>query len=215
VFVPLYLQATTGASPTEAGLLLIPMMLGITASTTLAGRSIERTGRYKRFPVAGLALMAGSLVFLAAVAGDPSRVTTGIGIAVFGLGFGMVGQVLTVAVQNAVDRRELGIAMATANFFRGLGGAVGAAVLGAVFAARAGTPGPTDGPTALGAAARADLIEAVQAVFVVAAPIAALALLVVLGLREVPFASRAEAGAPRSAERPPSRAPVYAAARQS
>ena len=158
VFVPLFLQATTGASPTQAGLLLIPMMLGVTASTNFAGRSIERTGRYKRFPVAGLALMAGSLALLAAAAGAPSRVTTGIGIAVFGLGFGMVSQVLIVAVQNSVDRRELGIAMATANFFRGLGGAVGAAVLGAVFAARAGTAGLTDGPTtALGAAARSGL----------------------------------------------------------
>jgi EmrB/QacA subfamily drug resistance transporter len=202
VFVPLFLQATTGASPTQAGLLLIPMMLGVTASTNFAGRSIERTGRYKRFPVTGLALMAGSLALLAAVAGDPSRLTTGIGIAVFGLGFGMVSQVLIVAVQNSVDRRELGIAMATANFFRGLGGAVGAAVLGAVFAARAGTSGLTDGPTALGAAARADVIDAVQTVFVVAAPIAALALLVVLGLREVPLASRAQAGGLRSAARP-------------
>ena len=130
--------------------------------------------------------------------------TTGIGIAVFGLGFGMVSQVLIVAVQNSVDRRELGIAMATANFFRGLGGAVGAAVLGAVFAARAGTAGLTDGPTtALGAAARSDLIEAVQTVFVVAAPIAALALLVVLGLREVPLAPRPQAAGPRSGARAP------------
>ena len=57
VFVPLFLQTATGASPTEAGLLLVPAMLGITVSTTLSGRSITRTGRYKRFPVAGLALM--------------------------------------------------------------------------------------------------------------------------------------------------------------
>jgi predicted MFS family arabinose efflux permease len=198
VFVPLFLQATTGASPTQAGLLLIPMMLGVTASTNFAGRRIERTGRYKRFPVAGLALMTGSLALLAAVAGDPSRVSTGIAIAVFGLGFGMVSQVLIVAVQNTVDRRELGIAMATANFFRGLGGAVGAAILGAVFAARAGTAGLTEGPTSLPAAARADVIDAVQTVFAVAAPIAALALLVVLGLREVPLASRAQAAGPRS-----------------
>ncbi len=203
VFVPLFLQATTGASPTQAGLLLVPMMLGVTASTNFAGRRIERTGRYKRFPVAGLALMMGSLALLAAVAGDPSRLTTGIAIAVFGLGFGMVGQVLIVAVQNSVERRELGIAMAAANFFRGLGGAVGAAVLGAVFAARAGTAGLTEGPTALGAAARADVINAVQTVFVVAAPIAALALLVVLGLREVPLASRAQAARPRSGARAP------------
>jgi predicted MFS family arabinose efflux permease len=192
VFVPLFLQATTGASATQAGLLLIPMMLGLTASTNFAGRSIERTGRYKRFPVAGLAMMAGSLALLAALAGDPSRLRTGIAIAVFGLGFGMVSQVLIVAVQNSVDRRELGIAMATASFFRGLGGAAGAAILGAVFAARAGAVGVTGGPTGLGPAARADVIDAVQTVFIVAAPIAAAGLLVVLVLREVPLRGRGE-----------------------
>jgi EmrB/QacA subfamily drug resistance transporter len=174
VFVPLFLQTTTGASPTEAGLLLIPMMIGITLSTTLSGRSIARTGRYKRFPIAGLALMSGALVLLAALAGHPSRVVTGIGIAVFGLGFGMVTQVLVVAVQNSVDRRELGIATATTGFFRALGGAVGAAVLGAVFAARAG-------------GGQAHIVDAVQTVFVVAAPLAAIALLVVLRLPELPL----------------------------
>src|SRR4051794_5698570 len=185
VFVPLYLQTTTGATPTQAGLLLIPMMVGITASTTLSGRSITRTGRYKRFPVAGLALMTVALALLAAFAGDPSRVTTGVGIAVFGLGFGMVTQVLVVAVQNSVDRRELGTATAATGFFRALGGAVGAAVLGAVFAARTGLH--VSGGQAIGAGARADIVDAVQTVFLVAAPLAALALLVVLRLPELPL----------------------------
>src|SRR5215216_3787818 len=76
VFVPLFLQTTTAASPTQAGLLLVPMMVGITLSTTLAGRSITRTGRYKRFPIAGLALMSAALVLLAVVAREPSRATT-------------------------------------------------------------------------------------------------------------------------------------------
>jgi EmrB/QacA subfamily drug resistance transporter len=175
VFVPLFLQTSTGASPTEAGLLLAPAMLGITASTTLSGRSISRTGRYKRFPIAGLGLMAAALVLLAALAGEESQVATGIALALFGLGFGMVTQVLVVAVQNTVDRRELGVATATTGFFRALGGAVGAAVLGTVFAAQAG------------AHASAHVVEAVQAVFLVAAPLAALALLVVLRLPEVPL----------------------------
>src|SRR5262249_47913611 len=171
VFVPLFLQATTGATPTEAGPLLIPMMLGMTVSTNVAGRLIERTGRYKVFPVAGLALMAASLVALAVVAGHPSQTATGIGIALFGLGFGMVSQILVVAVQNSVQGAEMGIAMATANFFRGLGGAVGAAVLGAVFAGRAGTLALTGGHSAVGHVARAEVIDGVQAVFATAAPI--------------------------------------------
>jgi MFS family permease len=174
VFVPLYLQRTTGATPTQAGLLLVPMMLGIAVSTNLAGRSISRTGRYKRFPVAGTTLMTLALALLAVVTAHPSRLTVGIGLAGFGLGFGMVGQVLIVAVQNGADRRRLGVAMATTSFFRGLGGAVGAALLGAVFAARVGARGD-------------DVIRGVQAVFVVAAPIAAAALVVVLLLKEVPL----------------------------
>jgi MFS family permease len=169
VFVPLFLQTTTGATPTQAGLLLVPAMLGITVSTWLAGRAIERTGRYKRYPLIGLGLMTAALAGLAVAAGDPSRLTVGIGLAIFGLGFGMVGQVLITAVQNDVDRRELGTAMAATSFFRGLGGAVGAAALGAVFASRA------------------DVIDAVQAVFACAAPVAALGLAITLLLRETPL----------------------------
>jgi EmrB/QacA subfamily drug resistance transporter len=174
VFVPLFLQVTTGATPTQAGLLLVPMMVGITLSTNLAGRAVSKTGRLKRFPIAGLSLMTGALVLLAIVVGDPSQVTTSIGLVVFGLGFGMTGQMLTVAVQNGVDRRRLGVAMGTTTFLRGLGGAIGAAALGAVFAARVG-PGPAD---------RADVIDAVGTVFLVAAPLAAIALLIVLALPE-------------------------------
>jgi EmrB/QacA subfamily drug resistance transporter len=187
VFVPLFLQTTTGASPTQAGLLLIPMMIGVTLSTTLSGRAITRTGRYKRFPIAGLALMSAALVLLAAFAGETSRTATGLALAVFGLGFGMVTQVLVVAVQNSVDRRELGIATATTGFFRALGGAVGAAVLGAVFAARAGMHASEGGVGGLDAAFRADIVDAVQTVFVVAAPLAAIALIVVLRLPELPL----------------------------
>jgi len=195
VFVPLFLQTTTGASPTEAGLLLVPAMLGITVSTTLSGRSIARTGRYKRFPVAGLALMTVALFVLAAFAGRASQVWTGFGLALFGLGFGMVTQVLVVAVQNHVERRELGVATATTGFFRALGGAAGAAVLGAVFAAQAGARASESGQ-GLGSALRADVIDGVQAVFIVAAPLAALALLIVLFLPEAPLKTSEEHQAP-------------------
>jgi EmrB/QacA subfamily drug resistance transporter len=190
VFVPLFLQATTGATPTEAGLLLVPMMLGITVSTTLAGRAIARTGRYKRYPVAGLALMTAGLGLLAALAAHPSRTTTGLAIAVFGLGFGMVGQVLIVAVQNGVERRRLGVGMAATSFFRALGGAVGAAALGTVFATR------------LGSGARADVIDAVQLVFLLGALIAAAALVVVLALQEVPLQADAVSPASSGSRRP-------------
>jgi EmrB/QacA subfamily drug resistance transporter len=187
VFVPLFLQTTTGATPTQAGLLLVPAMLGITVSTTLSGRSIARTGRYKRFPVAGLVLMTAALAALAVLAGEPSRLTTGLALVVFGLGFGMVTQVLMAAIQNAVAQRELGIATATAGFFRALGGAVGAAVLGAVFAAHAGASATESDAAGLAGVLRADVIDGVQAVFAVAAPLAALGLVAVLALVEVPL----------------------------
>src|SRR5439155_26116612 len=124
------------------------------------------------------ALMTAGLGLLAAFASDPSRAATGVALVVFGLGFGMVGQVLIVAVRTGAARRSLGVAMATTNFFRALGGAIGAAVLGAIFAGRAGTH--VSGVHALTPAARADIIDAVQTVFVVAAPLAAVALAVVL-----------------------------------
>ncbi len=186
VFVPLFLQITTGATPTQAGLLLIPAMLGITVSTTVSGRLMARTGRYKRFPIAGLALMSAALALLAALAGDPSRIRTGIAIAIFGLGFGMVTQILVVAVQNSVDRRELGIATAVTGFFRALGGAVGAAALGAVFAAQA----DTRAAEAAGSVLRSDVVDGVQSVFLAAAPLAALALAIVLLLPERPLKTR-------------------------
>jgi EmrB/QacA subfamily drug resistance transporter len=184
VFVPLFLQTETGATPTQAGLLLVPAMLGITVSTTVSGRLIEKTGRYKVFPIAGLALMTIALGLLAALADDRSRTSTGIALAVFGLGFGMVTQVLVLAVQNSVERRDLGVATATTGFFRALGGAVGAAVLGAIFVHRAGR-----GP-------HPDVVAGVKGVFFAAAPIAAVALVVVLFLVELPLRGPGEQGGP-------------------
>jgi MFS family permease len=198
VFVPLYLQTTTHATPTQAGLLLVPMMVGITVSTNLAGVAMSKTGRYKRYPILGLGLMTVALVVLAVLVPHPSRTAVAIGLVLFGLGFGMVGQVLIAAVQNSVPRQDLGVAMATTSFFRGLGGAVGAAALGAIFAARTGV-GTTAaaGLRHLSPSARADVIHGVQAVFLTAAPIAAIALIVVLLLREAPLRgpARAPAGA--------------------
>jgi EmrB/QacA subfamily drug resistance transporter len=173
VFVPLFLQVATGATPTEAGLLLAPMMLGTTAATILSGRAIARTGRYKRFPVTGLALMTAALLGLAATATSHSTLLTGLCLVAFGAGFGMVTQVLVVAVQNAVERTRLGTATAATGFFRALGGAAGAAALGAVFAAHDG-----------------DVAEGVRIVFLCAAPLAGLALLVVLRLQEVKLLSK-------------------------
>jgi EmrB/QacA subfamily drug resistance transporter len=185
VFVPLFLQVAAGLSPTRAGLLLVPMMVATTISTTFSGRSISRSGRYKRFPLIGLGLMAAALALLAALARLHSATATGLGLAIFGLGFGLVTQVLVVAVQNSVERSQLGVATAATGFFRALGGAVGAAALGALFSASAGTSAGARALHGLAPALRAHVAGGVQTVFIVAAPLALVALLVVLRLPEV------------------------------
>ena len=186
VFMPIFLQVVEGASATESGLLLLPMLLGGTASTALAGRAISRTGRYKAFPVAGLALMAAGLLALSRIGTGTSVATAGVLLALFGVGFGLVTQVLTVAIQSAVDRRDLGIATASANLFRSLGGSVGVALFGAVFASRLGA-----GPEHLQGVAPGEVASALHTVFLIGAPVALLGLLVVLSLREVPLRGHA------------------------
>ena len=210
VFVPLFLQTTTGATPTQAGLLLIPMMVGITLSTNVAGRMIQRTGRYKIFPLIGLAVVTAALGSLAVLVEHPSAISTGIALALFGLGFGMVGQVLIIAVQNTVEGRELGLAMAVTGFFRALGGAVGAAVLGALFAGQVAHAG--GGTLALAHAARADVISGVHVVFLAAAPVALVALLVVLALEEVPLRGPSRPAGSRGSDAATSGRPAAAGA---
>ena len=182
VFMPIYLQVVEGASATESGLLLLPMLLAGLASTAFAGRTISRTGRYKAFPVAGLGLMAAGLLGLSRLGTGTSLVTTGLVLAVFGVGFGMVTQVLTIAIQNAVERRDLGIATASANLFRALGGSFGVALFGSVFASRLGTD-----PEHLQGVGAGEVASALHTVFLIGAPAALLALLVVLTLREKPL----------------------------
>ncbi len=215
VFMPLFLQAVTGADATDSGLLLLPLMLAGTLSTAVSGRVISRTGRYKAFPVAGLGLMAIGLFLLSGMDASTSQVTASMLLVIFGVGFGMVSQVLTLAIQNAVERRDLGIATASANLFRSLGGSVGVAVFGAIFAARLDVwlprevPSGARGVNAEGLQASPDTLASLPAavqhgigeavahslhtVFLVAAPVAAVGLLVALTLKEVPLRGPAAA----------------------
>jgi hypothetical protein len=216
--MPLFLQIVTGASATNSGLLLLPVMLGILVTSIGAGRIISRTGLYKLLPILGFALMTVGLIALSTMTARTTQLTASPYMLVFGLGFGMVSQVLVLAIQNAVDRRELGTATAAANFFRGLGGAVGVAVYGTVFANRLGywlprsLPRPILGhlsPTVLHAslgmihtlppAVRDGVAQAVAhsvtTVFLIATPIAALGFLVVLFLKEYPLRTCNQDGA--------------------
>jgi MFS family permease len=137
---------------------------------------MSRTGRYKAFPIAGLSLMAIGLILLARIGTATSHATVAALLVVFGVGFGMVSQILTVAIQNNVERRDLGIATASANLFRSLGGSVGVALFGALFAGRLD-----------GVLSPASVADALHTVFLAAAPVAALGALVVTTLKEVPL----------------------------
>ncbi|MGA8047173.1 MAG: MDR family MFS transporter [Dermatophilaceae bacterium] len=126
--IPLYLQIVKGATPTEAGLLLLPMTLGIMFGSVFSGQLISRTGRYRHFPIIGGALLAVSLFAFSRVAHDTPLWQTMIIMVFFGIGLGFNFQPLTLAVQNAVPPQQIGVATSTATFTRQIGGAVGTAV---------------------------------------------------------------------------------------
>ena len=136
--LPLYLQIVKGATPTEAGLLLLPMTLGIMFGSILSGQIISRTGRYRKFPIIGSGLLAVSLFIFHYVAFDTPLWQTMIVMLAFGMGLGFNFQPLTLAVQNAVPPQQIGVATSTATFTRQIGGALGTAVFLSILFSTAG-----------------------------------------------------------------------------
>jgi len=126
--LPLYLQIVKGASPTEAGLQTLPLVLGIMSMSILSGQMISRTGRYKIWPVLGLSLMIVGIGLLSQVGVDTPYWQTALIMVVIGWGLGGNMQPLTLAVQNAMPPRDMGVATASATFFRQMGGTLGTAV---------------------------------------------------------------------------------------
>ena len=136
--LPLYLQIVRGASPTEAGLLLLPLTAGIMAGSIVSGQLISRTGRYKIFPVVGAVLLTVSAFAFSRIGVDTPMWMTMVIMVVFGLGLGGNMQPLILAVQNAVDPREMGVATSSATFFRQVGGTLGTAVFLSILFSTAG-----------------------------------------------------------------------------
>ncbi|KGN40387.1 MDR family MFS transporter [Knoellia aerolata] len=126
--LPLYLQIVKGATPTEAGLQLVPMTLGIMSGSIISGQVISRTGRYRWFPIVGVALLTVSLFVFHYIEFDTPLWQTMIVMVFFGLGLGFNFQPLTLAVQNAVPPQQIGVATSTATFTRQIGGTIGTAV---------------------------------------------------------------------------------------
>jgi predicted MFS family arabinose efflux permease len=207
-YLPAFLQVAKGADPTKSGLQLLPLMGGLILTSTLSGLLITRWGRYKVFPMVGTGLTAIGIYLLSTVGlGTPTGVMY-LYMLVTGIGLGGVMQVLVIVVQNGVDHRDIGVATAGATFFRSIGGSIGTAVFGAIFANILGgrlashlqglkvpaglgatiSPGELD---MLSAAVRHGVAAAyastIGTVFLVAAPVAALAFLLTWFLPEVPM----------------------------
>ena len=218
IFLPVYLQAVKGFSPTASGLALLPAIVGIFSTSISSGRLITRTGRYKLYPVIGAVVLVGALVLLSRLAVDTPYWQVALYEYLFGAGLGFTLQTIVVAIQNAVDFRDLGTATSSATFFRQMGGSIGAAVFGAVLSSRLAhylaealaAAGIRPGG---GAAVDANDVQAIQRltepakgivlgaftnaiddVFLVGVPFLVLAFVVALFLKEVPL--RTGPGAP-------------------
>ena len=135
-YLPLFLQVVLGASPTGSGLQILPLMGGLLITSIASGQIISRTGRYRPFPIAGTAIMVTGLFLLSTMDPQTTRIAASAFMFVLGLGLGLTMQVLVLAVQNAVEYKDLGVATSGATLFRSIGGSVGTAVLGSIFSNR-------------------------------------------------------------------------------
>jgi EmrB/QacA subfamily drug resistance transporter len=199
-FLPLYLQTVTGSSATRSGLAMFPMMGGVLVASIASGRLITRTGRYKVFPVLGTALAFLGLALLATIDAHTGRNAVSIHMFVLGAGIGMVMQVMILTTQNAVPVSQLGASTGAVTFFREIGGSIGIATFGAVFASsltrRMGSV-PLDSslsidlirrlPARQQATVIGAIAESVSHVFLFAAPVMVVAFLVTWTIREVPL----------------------------
>ncbi|PKW11034.1 drug resistance transporter, EmrB/QacA subfamily [Streptomyces sp. 1222.5] len=210
-YLPTFLQMVDGASATGSGLLMLPMMAGIVGASVIGGQLISRTGRYKIFPVLGGAVSATGMWLLSRLETDTPRLHYSIWMAVLGAGIGLVMPVLVLAVQNSVRPADLGTATSANNYFRQIGGSVGAAVFGTLFADRltdslrrelppragAGLPDPDSLtpqlvhalPPALRHAYIRAYADAMPRIFLYLVPVLALGLLIAFFLKEKPLVS--------------------------
>jgi len=210
-FLPLYQQTVQHLSPTQSGLMLIPMMLGSTVTALISGQVTTKTGRYKVLPIVGAGMMTLGMYLLTGIGLHTSLVTTGIYFAVIGLGMGFLMQITTLVAQNSVAPQEMGVASSARTFFQQIGGSIGVAAFGAVFARRliesltAHAPGlhmsakgaQLNPATVnhLPALVRADffvaITHAVTGVFWLVVPAAAIVFLLAWLIKEVPLRGRA------------------------
>jgi EmrB/QacA subfamily drug resistance transporter len=209
VFLSQYFQLALGKSPTVAGLMSLPMIFGLLISSTVAGGLITKYGKWKIYLVAGATIMTGGMVLLGTIDAKTSVPVLSIYMAILGVGVGMLMQNLVLAAQNDVPAQELGAATSAITFFRSMGGTIGVSALGAVLASRITTlmteklpPAPggaTGGPTVVPDITKLPepikgIVQDVYAtatseLFLIGAPIAFMAVIVVLFIKEKPLST--------------------------
>jgi EmrB/QacA subfamily drug resistance transporter len=214
IFLPIYLQAVKGMSATHSGLAILPLVVGIFTTSIGGGQIMARTGRYKWMPIAGALVVGGALLAFSRLQVDTPYYVVALIMYAFGMGLGFTMQVVVTAVQNSVDRRNMGVATASVTFFRSMGGAIGTALLGAILnirlkhhlseivgAAQGGSSAPikTNDVTAIQALPepiKSWVLEAftraMDDVFLVAVPFMAVAFVIALTMREKPLRGRAQ-----------------------
>jgi len=135
-FMPLYLQVVRGVSATSSGLRTLPMILSLLVTVIVTGQRISKTGKYRIYPIVGTFMLTIGLGLLSQLETDSSWLMIWVALACLGVGIGLIMQVITLAVQNSVQTRDMGTATASVNFFRSMGGAMGVAMFGAVLSNR-------------------------------------------------------------------------------
>ena len=203
-FIPLFLQVAQGASPTQSGLQLIPMTVGILTASTFAGRAMGRSGRYRMIPILGTAFLILGMLMLWRIEPATPIWLLSLALVVVGLGMGCIFPVVTTAVQNAVPRAVMGTATAAGLMFRQVGGSLAVAAFGAIFAGRLavalggeGLPAGEIGPQMLQglsdevrALVALNVADALRPIFLIAAGLAVVAFLFSFLLEEVPLTGR-------------------------
>jgi len=223
-FLPLYQQTVQGESPTVSGLALTPMMLGVTVTSIVAGQVTTKTGRYKVFPILGGGIMAVGLYLLTGLGIGTTRLTSALYYVVLGLGMGFLMQMVSLIAQNSVEQKDMGVASSARMFFQQIGGSLGVAAFGAIFARQltaslAAVTGPGVHISASGgqldparvnslpALIRHDVFSAiahaVQHVFIWAVPAAVVIFVLAWFIKEVPLRGRAPSGADEATSEQP------------
>ena len=218
--IPQFMQVVQGYTPTESGLLMLPLMAGIMLSSIVSGRITGKTGRYKVFPIVGTIMIAGGAFFFAQVKYDSALWHPLVAAALIGLGLGQCMQTLIIAVQNAGPRSDMGVSTASATFFRQIGGTAGVAIFltvlfntlmpnitkafGGQLPAGAGasignlsenTSVIQSLPDAIKTPILIGFTDSITTVFYIAGAVALLATLVLLFMKEIPLTNAAPAAA--------------------